>query len=41
MKKDMVTPKLWSKPEIKRLGEIKDVSGAQTPLAQSAGNVKS
>jgi len=30
----------WTKPEIKRLGEIKDVAGNQTPLAQ-ASNAKS
>lgn len=33
--------KAWSKPELKRLGEIQDVAGGQTPLAQGAGNVKS
>ncbi|MEO6581921.1 MAG: hypothetical protein ABIN68_03825 [Sphingomicrobium sp.] len=31
----------WNKPQITRLGEIKDVAGNQTPLAQSVGNVKS
>jgi hypothetical protein len=32
--------KAWTKPELKRIGEIKDVAGAQTPNSQ-AGNVKS
>lgn len=32
--------KAWSKPEFKRLGDIKDVAGAQTPNSQ-AGNTKS
>jgi len=32
--------KLWTKPELKRLGEIKDVAGAQTPNSQAA-SVKS
>lgn len=26
----------WSKPQIKRLGEIKDVAGQGPPLAQSS-----
>lgn len=33
--------KAWSKPELKRLGEIKGVAGAETPSAQGAGNTKS
>lgn len=37
---EKTTKKAWSKPEFKRLGEIKDVAGAQTPNAQ-ASNVKS
>ena len=33
-----VTPrKKWIKPELKRLGEIKDVGGAQGAGAQAAG----
>ncbi len=32
--------KAWTKPEFKRLGEIKDVAGPQTPNSQ-ASNVKS
>jgi hypothetical protein len=40
MKKETVGPNRWTKPEIRRLGEIKDVAGAQTPVAQ-AGNTKS
>lgn len=34
-------PKNWTKPEVKRLGEIQDVAGAETAKAQAAGNVKS
>jgi hypothetical protein len=34
------TRKKWFRPELKRLGEIKNVAGAQTPNAQ-ASNVKS
>lgn len=30
----------WTKPELKRIGEIKDVAGAQTPLSQAV-NAKS
>ena len=30
-------PKGWTKPEIKRLGEIKDVAGAQGAGAQGGG----
>ena len=41
MKKETIVQKLWTKPEIRRLGEIKDVAGAETPLAQGAGNSKS
>ena len=32
--------KPWAKPELKRIGQIKDVAGAQTPNSQ-AGNTKS
>lgn len=32
--------KAWEKPELKRLGDIRDISGAQTPLSQ-ATNTKS
>jgi hypothetical protein len=32
--------KAWTKPELKQIGEIKDVAGAQTPNSQ-ASNVKS
>jgi hypothetical protein len=31
---------MWTKPQIKRLGEIRDVAGAQTPVSQ-ATNTKS
>lgn len=30
-------PKVWTRPQIKRLGEIKDVAGAQGAGAQAAG----
>jgi hypothetical protein len=40
MTKDSTGPKVWTKPRIKPLGEIKDVAGAQTPIAQ-ASNAKS
>lgn len=41
MRKQANTQKVWTRPQITRLGEIKDVAGNQTPLAQSQGNVKS
>jgi hypothetical protein len=41
MKNDTLSRKEWTKPEIRRLGEIKDVAGQESPLAQSAGNTKS
>lgn len=31
----------WAKPELVKLGKIAQVSGAQNPVAQSIGNVKS
>lgn len=37
MKKKMVRPRAWTKPEIRRLGEMKDVAGAQAAGAQGAG----
>lgn len=37
MKKETVRPRAWTKPEIRRLGEIKDVAGAQGAGAQGAG----
>jgi len=40
MTKEAKELRAWTKPEIKRLGEIKDVAGNQTPLAQ-ASNAKS
>ena len=40
MKKDAVSKSQWTKPEIRHIGEIKDVAGAQTPVAQAA-NTKS
>ena len=41
MNKDSANKKSWTKPELKRLGKIRDVAGAQTPVAQAAGGVKS
>lgn len=29
--------KIWTKPELVRLGRLADVAGGQTPLAQGAG----
>jgi hypothetical protein len=37
MKNESVGPKKWTKPEIRRLGEIKDVAGAQGAGPQGAG----
>ena len=37
MTKVAVKSKSWSKPEIKRLGAIKDVAGAQGAGAQGGG----
>ncbi|MCA1662352.1 MAG: hypothetical protein LC648_09470 [Novosphingobium sp.] len=44
--RNSVTPRdpaarTWTKPELLRLGRIEDVAGAESPLAQAAGNVKS
>ena len=40
--KNMVGEKReWIVPELVRLGRISDVAGAQAPLAQSSGNLKS
>lgn len=33
--------KAWNKPDLKRLGEIGNVAGQETPSAQGSGNVKS
>jgi hypothetical protein len=40
MKKDLTKKQAWSRPELRPLGRIQDVAGAQTPLSQAA-NVKS
>ena len=40
MKKDSANKRPWVKPELKRIGKIKQVAGAQTPNSQ-ASNVKS
>ena len=36
MKKQAGSSKRWTRPEVRRLGEIKDVAGAQTPVTQAA-----
>ena len=36
MKKYAVSSRAWTKPEIRRLGKINDVAGAQTPVTQAA-----
>jgi hypothetical protein len=37
--KDMTKSKVWTKPHIKRLGEIKDVAGpGQTVLSQTSAS---
>jgi hypothetical protein len=33
--------KAWIKPELRHLGEMRDVAGAETPNAQGSGNSKS
>jgi hypothetical protein len=40
MNKEAVSSREWTKPEVRRLGQIKDVAGAQTPITQAA-NTKS
>lgn len=40
MKRKTVRPRDWTKPELTRLGKIRDVAGAQTPISQAV-NVKS
>lgn len=37
MRKDIMTRQEWIKPQLKRLGEIKDVAGAQGTGSQGAG----
>ena len=37
MTKDRIKSKQWTKPQLKRLGEIKDVAGAQGAGAQGGG----
>jgi hypothetical protein len=37
MTKNTPKSKVWTKPQINRLGEIKDVAGAQGAGAQGAG----
>jgi hypothetical protein len=33
--------KVWIAPELRRLGEIGDIAGQETPNAQGSGNSKS
>ena len=35
MNKEAVSSKQWTKPEVRRLGQIRDVAGSQTPVAQA------
>ncbi len=37
MTKDTTKSKEWTKPQLRRLGQIKDVAGAQGAGAQGAG----
>jgi hypothetical protein len=37
MKNDPAKPTKWSKPELRRLGKIQDVAGAQGAGAQAGG----
>ena len=37
MNREAVSSKEWTKPEVRRLGQIKDVAGAQGAGAQGAG----
>ena len=37
MTRETTTRRVWTKPHFKRLGEIKDVAGAQGAGAQAAG----
>lgn len=37
MKKKTVKLRDWTKPEVRRLGDIKDIAGAQGAGAQGAG----
>ncbi len=41
MRKQANTGKVWTKPQITRLGEIQHVGANQTPLAQTPGTSKS
>jgi len=41
MTKETNRGKAWTKPTVKQLGKIRDVAGAETPLAQGATNKKS
>lgn len=41
MQKTSPNDRIWTRPELEKLGTMKDVAGAQTPRAQASGNVKS
>jgi len=41
MNKPETPPKVWSKPELKRLGTIRDVAGAEIVGSQAANGKKS
>ena len=40
MTKQAISPKAWTKPQIERLGEIRDVAGKETVKTQAV-NTKS
>jgi len=39
--KKVAKKRAWTKLELRRIGEITEVAGAQTPGSQAAGNTKS
>ena len=41
MSKGKAKPKIWTKPEVRRLGELKDVAGAAGTGTQGTGVSKS
>ncbi|WP_283937854.1 hypothetical protein [Sphingomonas caseinilyticus] len=38
MKENSVKRPAWTRPNLVRLGQIKDVAGKQTPLSQATNN---
>jgi hypothetical protein len=41
MSKGKAKPKVWTKPEVRRLGQLKDIAGAAGVGTQGAGAAKS